>query len=137
VTVGRRGRGAVLALATGLTLGAGCGESDPPEPIPPMLTAIETQIFARNCTFSSCHGASMQQGLSLTAPAHGHLVGIASTEVPAAMRVVPGDPAASYLLHKIESASPMAGVRMPPDQPLPAHKVEAIRQWIAAGAQND
>jgi hypothetical protein len=31
----------------------------------------------------------------------------------------------------------MAGVRMPPDQPLPAHKVEAIRQWIAAGAQND
>jgi hypothetical protein len=102
-----------------------------------MLSAIETQIFSRNCTFSSCHGASMQQGLSLGAPAHGHLVGVASSEVPAMMRVVAGDPAASYLLHKIESPSPMAGVRMPPDQPLPASKIEAIRQWIAAGAAND
>jgi len=35
------------------------------------------------------------------------------------------------------SATPRDGVRMPPDQPLPAHKIEAIRLWIAAGAQDD
>lgn len=137
MTAGHRHRKALVALAARLALGAGCGEGDAPDPIPPVLSAIETQIFARNCTFSSCHGASMQEGLGLTAPAYGELVGVASSEVPAMMRVVPGDPAASYLLHKIESTSPMDGARMPPDQPLPAHKIEAIRLWIAAGAAND
>jgi hypothetical protein len=26
---------------------------------------------------------------------------------------------------------------MPPDQPLPSNKIDAIRAWIAAGAPND
>jgi hypothetical protein len=137
VTAGPGDQRRRLALAFGLALGAGCGEGAAPEPIPPMLSAIETQIFARNCTFSSCHGASAQEGLSLIAPVHAKIVGVAASEVPAMMRIAPGDPGGSYLLHKIETTAPMDGVRMPPDQPLPAHKIEAIRQWIAAGAAND
>ncbi len=127
-----------LTLAGGLALGPGCsGGEVGPEPIPPELSEIQAQIFTPNCTFSSCHGASAQQGLSLAGPAHAAIVGVASTEVAGMMRVAPGDPAASYLLHKLEDAKPTEGVRMPPDQPLPAHKIEAIRLWIAAGAPDD
>ena len=129
---------ASLLVALALTVAA-CGDGEPPPaPIEPRLSAIETEIFARNCTFSSCHGASApQMGMSLVAPTHAAISGVPSTEVPAMMRVAPGDPDASYLLQKITSATPLDGVRMPPDQPLPPHKIEAIRLWIAAGAQND
>ncbi len=104
-----------------------------------MLSAIQAKIFTPNCaSFSSCHGgASPQEGMSLVSPVAGALIGVASTEVPALMRVAPGDPDASYLLQKLERAMPTVGVRMPPDQPLAPNKIEAIRLWIAAGAQND
>jgi hypothetical protein len=129
---------AVALLMLVAAAGAGCGDGDAPEPIPPRLTAIESEIFARNCTFSSCHGAaSPQQGMSLVSPTHAALSAVPSTEVPAMMRVAPGQPDASYLLHKITAATPMDGVRMPPDQPLAPHKIEAIRLWIAAGAVDD
>jgi hypothetical protein len=133
-------RGFAVSLLVALTINvAGCGEGEPPPtPIEPRLSAIETEIFARNCTFSSCHGASApQQGMSLVPPAHAAISGVPSTEVPSMMRVAPGDPDASYLLQKITSAAPVDGVRMPPDQPLAPHKIEAIRLWIAAGAQDD
>jgi hypothetical protein len=104
-----------------------------------MLSAIQAKIFTPNCaSFSSCHGGtSPQEGMSLVAPAAAAIIGVASTEVPALMRVAPGDPDASYLLQKIERAMPAVGVRMPPDQPLTPNKIEAIRAWIAAGAQDD
>lgn len=133
-------RGFAVSLLAALTItGAACDEGEPPpEPIPPRLSAIETEIFARNCTFSSCHGASApQMGMSLVAPAYAAISGVPSMEVPAMMRVAPGDPDASYLLQKITSPTPLDGVRMPPDQPLAPHKIEAIRLWIAAGAQDD
>jgi hypothetical protein len=75
--------------------------------------------------------------MSLVSPTHAALSGVASTEVPTLMRVAPGDPNGSYLLQKIASTTPQDGVRMPPDQPLPPHKIEAIRLWIASGAQDD
>jgi hypothetical protein len=128
-----------LLAAAALVCVAGCGDGESSEPIAPTLSAIQAKIFTPNCaSFSSCHGgASPQEGMSLQAPAAGALVGVASTEMPALMRVAPGDPDASYLLQKLERAMPAVGVRMPPDQPLPANKIEAIRTWIAAGAQND
>jgi hypothetical protein len=125
-------------MACALAAGAGCGGGEAPEPIPPQLSAIEAQIFTPNCTFSSCHGGgSPQEGMSLVSPAYASIVGVPSTEVPSMMRVAAGNPDASYLLHKITSDAPMDGERMPPGQPLPPHKIEAIRLWIAAGAQND
>jgi hypothetical protein len=127
-----------LLVAALASAGAGCGGGEAPEPIPPRLSAIETEIFAHNCTLSSCHGAmSPQESMSLVAPTYATLSSVASTEVPAMMRIAPGDPGGSYLLQKISSTTPLDGVRMPPDPPLPAYKIEAIRLWIAAGAQND
>jgi len=133
-------RGLVRLLAgAALVCAAGCGDGEPSEPIAPMLSVIQAKIFTPNCaSFSSCHGGgSPQEGMSLQAPVAGVLIGVASQEVPTLMRVAPGDPDASYLLQKLERAMPAVGVRMPPDQPLTSNKIEAIRQWIAAGAQVD
>ena len=127
-----------LTLAAAMVLGAGCGGADADlATIPPQFSEIQAQIFTPNCTLASCHGAAAQEGLSLVAPARAAIVGVPSTEVAGMMRVAPGDPDASYLLHKIADASPADGDRMPPDQPLPAYKIEAVRRWIAAGAQDD
>jgi hypothetical protein len=137
---GGASRGLVrLFAAAALVCAAGCGEGEASEPIAPMLSAIQAKIFTPNCaSFSSCHGgAAPQEGMSLQAPAAGAIVGVASTEVPTLMRVAPGDPDASYLLEKLERAMPTVGVRMPPDQPLAANKIEAIRLWIADGAQDN
>lgn len=125
-------------LVAGLVPAAGCEEGDASEPIPPHLTSIESEIFAHNCTFSSCHGAAApQQGMSLVAPTYATLSDVASAEVPTMKRIAPGNPDGSYLLQKISIATPLDGVRMPPDQPLAAHKIVAIRAWITAGAPND
>ena len=127
---------ALRTIVLGLFVVAGCGGDH--APIPSRLAAIETEVFTPSCTFSSCHGAtSPEQGMSLTSPAWGAIVGVRSTEVSDLLRVAPGDPEGSYLWHKISNPSPPVGVRMPPDQPLSPSAIEAIRAWIAAGAANN
>jgi hypothetical protein len=63
-------------------------------------------------------------------------MGIPSIQQPAILRVAPGDPDASYLIHKLEGAGTITGVRMPP---APAAAIDpalivVIRQWITDGA---
>jgi len=92
----------------------------------------------RNCTFEACHGGgNPQRGLSLVSPTYANLVNKPATEVPGRMRVVPGDAEASYLYEKLTRPRPAMGTQMPPGQPLDVDKVELVRAWIAAGAQDD
>lgn len=122
-----------LWIYTVVSLCAGCG--DDPEGLTPRIAVLEADVFAASCTFTSCHGAvAPRMGLSLVAPIHSAVVGRRSTEVPDRMRVVPGDPAASYLFEKISSNRPAVGVRMPPGKPLPAEAIQAVRRWIERGA---
>ena len=133
-------RGLVRLLAgAALVCVAGCGDGESSEPIAPMLSVIEAKIFTPNCaSFSSCHGGgSPQEGMSLEAPVAGVIIGVTSQRGADADARGPGDADASYLLQKLERAMPAVGVRMPPDQPLTSNKIEAIRQWIAAGAHDD
>jgi hypothetical protein len=63
--------------------------------------------------------------------------------------VVPGDPAKSYLMVKLEgkqetlaskcasSKYPTCGTKMPPDDPYPAEKIDTFRKWIAEGAKDN
>jgi hypothetical protein len=61
-----------------------------------------------------------------------------STGKPAAVRVVPGDPGGSYLIHKLEGRSDIVGDRMPFGGPsLAQTDIDVIRTWIAQGAPND
>ena len=54
------------------------------------------------------------------------------------MNVVPGDPANSFLVHKISEASPVAGAAMPwsPDR-VTAAEAANLRQWVTDGALDD
>lgn len=107
-------------------------------------TWIADNIFKTSCAaFSSCHPntASAKEGLKLTPDvAYASLVGVASKQVPG-KKLVSTDMTCenSYLWDKItgSAAIPNGKVRMPPGQPLCQEKIDAICNWIKAGAPND
>lgn len=103
---------------------------------PAGYTATVEPIFAAHC---SCHTTATSAGLSLgCGEGHANLVGVPSTQVPAVMRVVAGDPMASYLWLKLNNAQGSVGgtgVRMPKlGTPLTADELTTISDWISAGA---
>lgn len=120
-----------------------CERADPvqPQPIQVTFSSIQTNIFNQNCVLSGCHlGGSAPLGLDLSeGVSYNLLVNVASGEVPSLMRVKPGDPENSYLVHKIEGRPSIVGDRMPrgrPD-PLAPEEIQAIRDWISEGAPNN
>jgi len=106
----------------------------------PTLSQIQTQIFDPGCT--SCHtdvGRTPASGLNLKAgTALGQLVNVPSVAKAGAVRVIPGNPNASYLIQKLEGDAGIVGLRMPRTGPpfLTEAQVKMIRDWIAAGAPN-
>jgi len=100
----------------------------------PDLASIQSHIFTPIC--SVCHaGGSAPQGLHLDAAnAYANLVGVPSNEVPALLRVSPGDPADSYIIQKLEGHAAV-GARMPFGGPyLDDATIAVISQWITNGA---
>lgn len=109
----------------------------PVQPAPPVASdfqEIQDTIFTPICT--QCHiGSGAPQGLRLDAAnSYALLVNVASSEVPALMRVNPGNANQSYLLQKIEGTHSVGG-RMPLGQaPLPQDRIDLVRSWISSGA---
>jgi hypothetical protein len=106
-------------------------------PVTADFQSIQDNVFTPIC--SKCHiGASAPLGLQLDA-AHSYnlLVGVPSVEQPMLLRVKPGDPDDSYMVHKIEGLPGITGGQMPlGETPLPQATIDAIRQWITNGAPN-
>ena len=105
------------------------------QPLEPTLTSIQARVFSPICT--QCHaGAAAPLGFSLEAGvSFGSTVNVPSVEAPELMRVLPGDPDASYIVWKIEGRAGIVGGRMPLGLPqLPAEEIDAIRTWIEDGA---
>jgi hypothetical protein len=110
--------------------------------IQPTLQSIQTNVFTPIC--SGCHngvGTLLPGVLNLTtvSASHASLVGVASIWRPAVQRVQAGNAANSFLIHKLEGVEPgggpVPGMRMPLGlQPLSQPTIDAIRQWINAGA---
>ena len=75
----------------------------------------------------------------LSGISYANLVGIASTGKPGAVRVIPGDPVNSYIIHKLEGRSDIIGVRMPRGNGpfLTDGQILVIKRWIANGAPNN
>ena len=70
--------------------------------------------------------------------AHSSLVGVTSSANPGAIRVIPGDPENSYLIHKLEGRPGIVGTPMPRGNALlSAGQILVIRRWIERGAPND
>lgn len=107
------------------------------------LTSIQENIFTPSCATGGCHSAaSASESLSLAAgQSHDALVGRASEQVSSMNRVTAGDIANSYLIHKLENTQESvggSGVRMPKGAAaLSATQIQAIKDWIEAGALNN
>jgi hypothetical protein len=118
----------------GQPISAGGGSGGP---ITADFQSIQDNVFTPIC--SKCHiGASAPEGLQLDA-AHSYnlLVDVPSVEEPTLLRVKPGDPDDSYMVHKIEGLAGIEGGQMPlGETPLPQATIDAIRQWITNGAPN-
>lgn len=120
--------------------GSGSGSHDPCDPstAPADLAFVQTRVFTPSCALSHCHDAGAAAGLDLRAGfARDSLVAMVSTTQTGWVRVVPGDPAASYLAVAVGGEPgplPEDGM-MPLGAPaLCAGKVAAIIRWIMAGA---
>ena len=113
---------------------AGCGA-------PPTLQRVETEVFQKSCNFSSCHtGSSPAEGLNLESPTHAKLVNVKARAAGATdlTLVVPGKPDDSYLYQKLTQTMPRAGALMPQTgDMLDAARLALVRDWIAAGAENN
>ena len=143
--------GLFLSLLVGLAgcAGNGQGLDDNGNPIgtdgvgipvafEPTYTNIQHNVFSAICI--ECHvGASAPQGLRLDeANAYNLLVGVPSNEKPELARVNPGNPDASYIIRKLEGGPDTVGSQMPLNRtPLPQPTINAIRVWIARGAQRN
>jgi hypothetical protein len=101
------------------------------------LAEIQSQVFGPIC--SVCHTGTTNElpfSMNLTSAqaSFDHLVNVNSEQVPALLRVHPGNPDDSYLIHKLEGTQAV-GDRMPQGGPfLDDDTIQGIRGWIADGA---
>lgn len=100
----------------------------------PDFESIQSLVFDALCI--NCHiGATAPLGLRLdSANSYALLVGVASSQEPALLRVDPGDPAASYLIRKLEGTAGTGGQMPLGGAPLAPADIAMIRQWITDGA---
>lgn len=147
---GRGGTGAAGKAGAGGSATAGAGGSPNGGAnqggAPGATLAAVQAIFDDRCV--NCHDASKgglptYPMLPLTAGAsRAALVNVAADETCGGVRVVPGNPDASYLVKKVEQTMPCDGQHMPRPfevgtaPPLTADQLATIRAWIAAGAPN-
>jgi hypothetical protein len=108
-------------------------------------------IVTRSCTFSSCHGRVAAGGLLLppndTSASRAALVDVPSEQLRSMSLVEPGEPARSYLMHKLdgdqclfdaECVNETCGAPMPQGgERLDLADRDTIRRWIAQGARDD
>ncbi len=137
-------RAPLPALLFALSVTA-CGTAKTPtEPVEPVdttatFTRVQSEIFTPTCALSGCHGnTSPQLGMNLSAGrSYGQIVGVASVE-SSRPRIVPGDPASSYLVSKVTGDATILGSRMPLNGPfLSATTQKPLTDWVRRGAPND
>jgi hypothetical protein len=124
-------------------------------PVVSLRTDLIERVFSKSCAFSSCHGGTNNNhGILLTGDAAAMrtaLVG-AAMEAPTLKLVTPGDPGASFLMHKIDAdqclftasctggdcgtAMPQASAATAGPQ-LDVTLRDLVRRWIAQGAQDN
>jgi hypothetical protein len=143
------------AVALSVLLGAvACGRSQQPvdaavpseDGAPNTLLGRVAAIVVPRCAGVGCHDAiSRTHGMDLSTAdkihagwvnqrGFDHCAGLDT------LRVIPGDPAGSLVVKKIEGigvCSQSQRMPPPPHPPLTAAEIDVVRAWIAAGAPSD
>jgi len=108
---------------------------------PATLTRVESEVFKKSCLFSGCHsGSASAEGLNLDSPTYAKLVNVKAkgAMVTNLTLVVPGKPDDSYLYQKLTQTTPAMGTLMPQTgEMLDAPRLQLVKDWIAAGAENN
>lgn len=130
---------------------AGSNAVDARRPYPSFRDDV-VPLVQESCSLTACH-ASKESNLGIflaydSAQIYAEFKKTSPTAVGEPF-VVPGDPAKSYLMVKLEgkqadlaskcaaSTYPTCGVAMPPDALLPAAKLDTFRKWITEGAKDN
>ncbi len=141
---------ATVLLSVACLAAAGCDQklstlAGPTPNLEPTFSSVQSQIFettdvAGRQACVACHtnvGRNPSGGMNLAHDvAFDQIVNVASRGKPGAIRVIPGDPDNSYLVHKIEGRAAIVGRRMPFSGPpyLTDGQILILRRWIALGA---
>lgn len=119
----------LLLTAIGLVFAAGLALAQAQNPPAKNVPANVLDVFKRNC--ARCHsGITAPRGLKLVPGKLQAVIGSSSKEAPALKLIDPADPAASYLLMKIEAANGIHGKKMPPDKTLAEADLKTLKDWI-------
>jgi hypothetical protein len=101
----------------------------------PLALQVKSELDRVCAGVESCHGSGA--GGMLLSPGHDFdaLINVTSTENPPMKRVLPGDPAESYVLIKLacEGGIPDGGC-MPLGAPTDPELVRLFHDWIESGA---
>ena len=124
-------------LAGGVLFGAVSGAAGEDAAVSYLADVVP--VLNAHCV--ACHLTGQEQGgIALHArAARANLVGVASAQSPL-LRVEPGDPARSYLVHKLNNThldSGGEGEPMPMGSSLSAAQIAVITRWIEQGAEAD
>lgn len=97
---------------------------------------VRARVLAPSCTGSACHDARRPKaGLDLETPnVSARLLGVRSIHDACAERLllVPGDPAASFLMDKVLGRQGACGDPMPELGALEPAQRRCVAEWIAA-----
>lgn len=139
-----KGARRLVAVACTWVLSACAGEGPPPVSANSSLDAIQQSIFNVSCLLAGCHNATDQAGnmVLVAGQSYSNLVNVIPSNDAARTagfrRVVPFDPARSFLLVKLTGGAnldPRYGSPMPKiGGPLSSADIEQIQNWILAGA---
>ena len=145
MSTGRIMKSTWLLLAT-LYFG-GCGNSTSTQPVlSSKFSDIQKQTFSGSCAIGGCHDAASQKSLlcltkdSCYSQLMDHTIQALQGTRKFTKLVYPGKPDSSFLVYKltISQTTTEYGSPMPQGfKPLPQNQIDAIRTWIANGAQND
>lgn len=131
-----------FVVLTGCATGGGDGGSSEPQPAAATFERIQKQVFDVSCTSDSCHSSVGRAADLVLDDAHAWNALVNQppsnpvSKDDGQMRVMPGQPEQSLLMHKISGElADGEGQQMPyGGAPLNAGTVDVIEAWILAGA---
>jgi hypothetical protein len=132
-------------LVGGLSFVLGCAPTSYPSSPPPTLTNLQSNVFDSTCNGGGCHSGTQPAAQLDLSPGNSysslltHRIENDTGRKYYTARVARGDPSTSFLIAKLTgNLTPDEGDQMPQRlHPLPQTQIDAVREWIQHGAQNN